>query len=160
MLKITSVATPLGNMVAVADERVLYALYFVDSNQQPFHVQKVVHDRTTIHDSIEQELTAYFAGSLHQLTTPIAFTGSSFQQRVWTALQGISYGKTVSYAQLAAAITQPSAARAVGNANGANKLAIIIPCHRVINASGALGGYASGLERKQWLLDHEKKYLR
>jgi AraC family transcriptional regulator of adaptative response/methylated-DNA-[protein]-cysteine methyltransferase len=157
MLKTNFFQTPLGLMKAVADKQFLYELHFIDSNKE--HIQ-LSNDRTPIIDSIEKELEEYFAGSLHQFNTPVIFAGSPFQQRVWMALQEIPYGKTVSYAQLATAITQPSAARAVGSANGANKLAIIVPCHRVINATGALGGYAGGLERKQWLLEHEKKHMR
>ncbi len=83
--------------------------------------------------------------------------GSPFQKQVWKALQQIPHGQTCSYADLAAAIGKPTACRAVANANGANQLAIVIPCHRVINSDGKLGGYGGGVSKKQWLIDHEKK---
>ena len=83
---------------------------------------------------------------------------SSFQKKVWSVLQNIPLGRTRSYLNIAQSIKKPTAYRAVANANGANQFAIIIPCHRVINANGALGGYAGGISRKQWLIDHEKKY--
>ena len=97
----------------------------------------------------------YFAGQLKAFTTPLAPTGTPFQKRVWEELQKIPHGETRSYAAIAAAIGRPTAFRAVAQANGANRIAIVIPCHRVINTSGALGGYSSGVERKQWLLQQE-----
>jgi AraC family transcriptional regulator of adaptative response/methylated-DNA-[protein]-cysteine methyltransferase len=102
-------------------------------------------------------LDNYFAGKLKQFKTPIFWSGSVFQKIVWDALVRIPYGETRSYADVAASLGKPSAFRAVANANGANPLAIVVPCHRVINTDGGLGGYGGGLARKKWLIDHEKQ---
>ena len=106
--------------------------------------------------SIAQELTWYFEGKIDTFKTPYALLGSPFQQEVWKALLKIPYSATQSYAEEAAVLGNPTAVRAVANANGANQLAIVIPCHRVISSNGSLGGYGSGLSRKEWLLKHEK----
>lgn len=108
--------------------------------------------------SLEQELERYFLGELKIFQTPYRLLGSPFQQRVWEELLHISYGKRISYAEEALRLDAPTATRAVANANGANLLALIVPCHRVIASNGKLGGYGSGLRRKQWLLDHEEKF--
>lgn len=114
--------------------------------------------RNKIIDGIEQELVFYFEGKIKTFQTPYVLFGSSFQQEAWKMLLTIPYGSTVSYAQEAAAIGNPLAVRAVANANGANQLAIVIPCHRVISSDGSLGGYGSGLSRKEGLLELEKKH--
>jgi methylated-DNA-[protein]-cysteine S-methyltransferase len=100
----------------------------------------------------EAQLRAYFAGELRRFDLPLAPRGTAFQLSVWDALLEIPHGATTSYSELAAAIGRPSACRAVGAANGRNPLAVIVPCHRVIGASGALTGYGGGLERKRMLL--------
>jgi O-6-methylguanine DNA methyltransferase len=101
-------------------------------------------------------LAAYFAGTVTALDgLAVARIGSDFQRRVWSALRAIPAGETRSYGQLAAAIGQPTASRAIGLANGANPISIVVPCHRVIGSGGALTGYAGGVERKAWLLRHE-----
>ncbi len=101
------------------------------------------------------QLREYFAGHRRAFDLPLAPDGTGFQQLVWTALLAIPFGHTRSYGEIAAAIGRPSASRAVGAANGRNPIAIIVPCHRVIGASGALTGYAGGMEAKRWLLAHE-----
>jgi methylated-DNA-[protein]-cysteine S-methyltransferase len=107
---------------------------------------------------VAAELRAYFAGELREFATPVApVIGTAFQRRVWAALRRIPFGTTWSYAELAAEVG--SVARAVGGANGANPVSIIVPCHRVIGADGSLTGYAGGLERKRWLLRHEGALL-
>jgi AraC family transcriptional regulator of adaptative response/methylated-DNA-[protein]-cysteine methyltransferase len=106
--------------------------------------------------AIEKELADYFNGRLTAFTTPLFYLGSPFQRLVWEELKKIPMGQTRSYSDIAKAIGRPTARRAVARANGSNQLAIIIPCHRVINANGQLGGYAGGLTRKQWLLEHER----
>ena len=106
---------------------------------------------------IERELAEYFAGTRMQFATRVVLTGSAFQSTVWRALQTIPAGATNSYGELAAGIGKPAAVRAVGRANGDNRLSIIVPCHRVIGADGALTGYGGGLWRKQKLLDHERE---
>lgn len=110
-------------------------------------------------DQLEAELAAYLAGQLQAFTVPLQPAGTAFQQRVWTALAQLPYGRTCSYAALTAALgLPPGAARAVGQANGQNPIAILIPCHRVVQRGGGLGGYGGGLERKAWLLAHERQY--
>lgn len=102
----------------------------------------------------------YFSGKLRQFNTPTHLIGSPFQKKAWLALIDIPYGETRSYLQQAKVIGNPSAYRAVANANGANQLAIVVPCHRIINANGELGGYGGGVNRKQWLLEHERRHIR
>lgn len=103
------------------------------------------------------QLAEYFAGTRVEFTLPLAAEGTPFRQRVWAALCEIPFAETCSYGELAAVIGSPKASRAVGAANGANPIGIIVPCHRVIGSDGTLAGYGGGLERKQWLLEHERK---
>ncbi len=103
------------------------------------------------------QLSEYFAGRLTSFDLPVTMTGTSFQRLVWSALQDIPYGTTVSYGELAAAIGRPSAARAVGLANGRNPISIIVPCHRVVGSDGSLTGYGGGLERKRYLIALERR---
>ncbi|WP_205312377.1 methylated-DNA--[protein]-cysteine S-methyltransferase [Rheinheimera maricola] len=103
------------------------------------------------------QLQAYFAGTLQQFNLPLAATGTAFQQQVWQALCEVPFGTTCSYADIARRINNIKAVRAVGAANGRNPLAIVVPCHRVIGANGTLTGYAGGLEKKAWLLQHEQR---
>ncbi|MBS0623355.1 MAG: methylated-DNA--[protein]-cysteine S-methyltransferase [Verrucomicrobia bacterium] len=110
---------------------------------------------SAILSSIEIELFQYFQGQLKIFTTPLICVGSLFQKRVWENLLEIPYGQTRSYAEVARKLDKPTAYRAVAQANAANAIAIVIPCHRVINTGGAYGGYASGMEKKIWLLRHE-----
>lgn len=167
ILKSSWLTTPLGPMLAIADEHALYLLEFAERRNLEHELKQlpiksnatIVPGRTKQIDSIEQELTLYFAGSLKEFKTPVQFLGSPFQNNVWRTLTTVPYGHTVSYAQEATALGKPSASRAVANANGANQLAIIIPCHRIINTNGNLGGYGGGIARKQWLLNHEKKNI-
>lgn len=160
----TSIQTPLGRMLAIADEQALYFLEFEE--RQGFkkslaRFQKkigavILSGTTQILDCIERELHEYFKGTLKTFNTPLIYLGTPFQKHVWSELQKIPFGETCSYLSLAVAVGRPTAFRAVAQANASNQLALIIPCHRVINANGALGGYAGGLHKKQWLLDHEK----
>ncbi len=105
-------------------------------------------------DQLEAELTAFFTGDLQQFSVPLDTPGTDWQLRVWEALTKIPYGETVSYGQLAEQLDNPGGSRAVGLANGRNRVSIVIPCHRVIAADGTLHGYGGGIERKRWLLDH------
>lgn len=146
--------TPLGSMTAIANDEALLLLEFTDQEQKRPNAP-IITGRNEIIQSIEEELNAYFAGQLNTFTTPISPIGSPFQHRVWQVLREIPFGQTLSYRQQAERMGQAKAYRAVANANGANPLAIIIPCHRVINSNGQLGGYAGGIERKQWLIHHE-----
>jgi AraC family transcriptional regulator of adaptative response/methylated-DNA-[protein]-cysteine methyltransferase len=150
--------TPLGPVTAVGDEAALHLLEYVDRRGLEREIERlrrrtgaaVVPGRTEPIAQIEAELAAYFAGTSLRFRTPLARPGSPFQTLVWDALLAIPPGQTCSYAQLAAAIRRPRAVRGVARANGANPFAIVIPCHRVINADGGLGGYGGGLPRKRW----------
>lgn len=104
------------------------------------------------------QLQAYFRGSLKEFSIPTKVFGTDFQRQAWASLQTIPYGQTLSYGQQAKAIGRPKATRAVGSANGKNRIAIIFPCHRVVAANGKLGGFAGGLDAKTWLLQHEKSW--
>ncbi len=156
--------TPLGAMLALADDRGLHLLDFVDRRgleRALVVLQKRLSARVLPGEhpyltQVERELREYFAGTRRAFATPVALTGSPFQLAVWQALQAIPCGATCSYAELATRIGQPKAVRAVGRANGDNRLAIVVPCHRVIGADGALTGYGGGLARKRKLLDLER----
>lgn len=119
-----------------------------------------IQDGNSHNREVAAELDAYFAGDLRQFSVPLDLRGTDFQRQVWQLLQGIPYGETRSYGQIASALGRPTASRAVGRANGTNPVAIIVPCHRVIGANGELVGYGGGLDRKQALLDLEAKVLR
>lgn len=155
--------TPLGPMLAIADDAALVLLEFVDRRGLESELKRlrehssIVPGRTEPLGSIERELGEYFAGSRHHFETPVRLGGTPFQRTVWERLRTIEPGATVSYGELARSVGRPTAVRAVAQANGANQLAIVIPCHRVITADGQLGGYAGGIPRKQWLLDHERR---
>lgn len=158
--------TPLGSMIAIADEEVLYLLEFADNKNLGYKITKLRHKikaeivtgSTEPIKSIEFELKAYFDGQLKEFKTPLRFLGSAFQQNAWKELQRIAYGSTRSYKQQAEALGTPLAYRALANANGANRLAIIVPCHRIINNNGDIGGYNGGVDKKKWLLDFEKQH--
>lgn len=159
--------TRLGPMVAIADDYALVLLEFVDRRGLELEVERlrkrtksaIVPGVTEPIRSIEQELNAYFTGKSMKFETPIRMIGSDFQRKVWTQLQRIPAGETRSYAEVAAAIGQPKGYRAAARANGTNQIAIVIPCHRVINTNGELGGYGGGLTRKKWMIEHERRRL-
>jgi len=165
VLKASWLDTKLGPMLAIADEEALYLLEFVDRRGLEREIERlrkktkraIIPGETAPIHSIKNEIIAYFEGTLKEFKTPLCFLGSPFQKCVWEALKRIPPGKTCSYSDIAATIGKPSAFRAVANANGANQLAIVIPCHRVINANGELGGYGGGIPRKKWLIGHERK---
>ena len=153
-------------MTAVADNTALYLLTFHDNSMITQHIAwlqrtlgtSAAPGNSSALEQAREELTQYFCGTLTEFTTPVQLLGSPFELHVWNALRTIPFGHTQSYTEIARAIAHPTAARAVGNANGANPIAIIIPCHRVITSSGKTGGYSSGVERKQHLLMLEQKY--
>jgi AraC family transcriptional regulator of adaptative response/methylated-DNA-[protein]-cysteine methyltransferase len=156
--------SPRGQMIAVADNAALYLLEFVQRKGLEPEIERlkkrlgseIVAGRTALIDQVEHEINAYFAGELQHFTVPFVLTGSPFQQSVWQALCTIPAGQTRSYQEIALQIGRPTASRAVARANSTNQLAVVVPCHRVINANGQLGGYAGGIATKQWLLQHEK----
>ena len=149
MAFVTTIETPLGVMRAEADENALVLLEF---DAAP------VGESTSnaILEKIRAELTEYFAGKRNDFTVEMSPAGTEFQKRVWAELRRIPHGKTISYEELAHRIGKPTAQRAVAQANGANPICILIPCHRVIAKNGRLGGYSSGLERKRFLLGLER----
>ena len=163
VLKAYYIDTYLGLMVAVADEKVLYILEFFDKKCLEYEIKKlcvkiksgITVGKTVPIISIEKELELYFKGRLRVFKTSVYFLGTSFQKIVWNNLKDIPYGETRSYLDQAKVMNKTSACRAVANANGANQLAIVIPCHRVIRRDGNLGGYSAGIQRKQWLIEHE-----
>lgn len=158
--------TPLGPMQVISDEHVLFLLEFLDNRKLDYKIKNlifktcsiIVPEMTDPIFSITHELQAYFNGSLKEFKTPFRLEGTPFQKKVWQELLNISYGKVRSYRDQAQSMATPRSCRAVGSANGANPLAILIPCHRVICGDGRLGGYSAGIDRKQWLINHEKKY--
>jgi O-6-methylguanine DNA methyltransferase len=147
------IQSPIGNILAIASQSGLVELK-IDHQYEDAYIGKA----TPILLSIERELASYFLGKLQKFNTPIHLHGTPFQKTVWKSLLHIPYGKTISYLEEAAYIGNPKATRAVANANGANKLPTIIPCHRVVRHNGQLGGYALGVDKKTWLLNHEKYY--
>ena len=164
-LRATQIETPLGAMLGVANEEGVILLEFVDRRAMSAQVATLArHFPATVvpgnhpHlDHLAEELGRYFDGSLTEFTTPLLHPGSPFQEAVWHRLRAIPHGETMSYRAIADAIGRPGASQAVGRANGENRLAIVVPCHRVIRSDGHLCGYAGGLRRKQWLLDHERR---
>jgi len=168
ILKASWLDTKLGPMISISDSEALYLLEFVDRRGLEREVERlrqrvksaIIPGSTQPIRSIENELNLYFNGQLSEFKTPLCFIGSPFQKRIWEELRRIPFGETRSYADLAKAIERPSACRAVAQANGANQLAIVIPCHRVINTGGELGGYGDGIIRKKWLINHEKSSLK
>jgi len=164
LLHFTRLETPLGAMVAAATDEGLVLLEFEDRRMLETQLGRVanrvggvpVPSANHILQRTEDELRRYFDGTLRDFTIPLTPKGTPFQQRVWQALLEIPYGTTRSYGEQARSIDEPEAVRAVARANGDNRIAIIIPCHRVIGANGKLTGYGGGLWRKQFLLDLER----
>ncbi|MCJ7437845.1 MAG: methylated-DNA--[protein]-cysteine S-methyltransferase [Acidimicrobiia bacterium] len=150
-MDLVAMHTPAGIIEIGVDGGSLVSLLFVDESDAP------PEDPPDDPSGILERLRAYFAGNLAAVAEiPVRFDrGTVFQREVWTALQDIPVGETISYAELARRVGRPQAFRAVGSANGQNPIGIVVPCHRVIAADGTLGGYAGGLDRKRWLLAHE-----
>lgn len=144
--------SPLGWLELTAENDLITRVDFVS-------VSDIDSGESAVLDLCQQQLEAYFAGTLTEFTVPLSVEGTDFQIRVWSVLQTIPFGTTWSYGDLAKCIGNPKASRGVGGANNHNPIAIIIPCHRVIGANGQLTGYAGGLDRKQALLEHEKSVL-
>jgi methylated-DNA-[protein]-cysteine S-methyltransferase len=145
--------SPIGILKLVCSKDALVYMHFVnDCEDNP---KELTHIMLTC----KEQLDKYFMGELKEFDIPLAFEiGTEFQQSVWRALSQIPFGETRSYKDIAKYIGNPKAVRAVGGANNKNPISIVVPCHRVIGSNGKLVGYASGLENKEWLLTHEKKY--
>ncbi|MGW2518332.1 methylated-DNA--[protein]-cysteine S-methyltransferase [Streptomyces sp. NPDC001617] len=150
----TVTESPYGPLTLVAEDGVLCGLYMTDQRHRP--PQETFGDRDdTLFAETEEQLKAYFSGELKEFTVELHLHGTPFQRTVWDQLRRIPYGETRTYGELAEALGNPSASRAVGLANGKNPIGIIVPCHRVVGADGSLTGYGGGLHRKQRLLDFE-----
>ena len=157
---------PLGAMLALADQEALYLLEFVDRRGLENEIldlrrrtrSYIVPGNNPILDQTAAEMENYFMGSSQDFNVPLALVGTPFEQAAWELLQTIPPGQTRSYGWIAERLGKPGAARAVGQANGRNHLAIIVPCHRVIRSDGNLSGYGGGVWRKRWLLEHEKEH--
>lgn len=148
--------SPVGALLVAGDEAGLHCISFPRGDRAVAPRQEWRRDEALFENAFAQ-LAAYFAGALTEFELPLHFAGTPFQKAVWRTLIDIPYGETMSYGALAAAIGRPSAARAVGAANGANPLPIVAPCHRVIGADRSLTGIGGGLETKRFLLEHERR---
>jgi AraC family transcriptional regulator of adaptative response/methylated-DNA-[protein]-cysteine methyltransferase len=164
VINITRLETPLGTMFACATEQGICLLEFTDRKMLETELKSlaktlnanIIQGANKHFDQLKQELDEYFDGKRKAFSVPLFTPGTIFQQTVWEALQTIPYGATHSYKKQSLAINKPEAIRAVANANGMNRISIIVPCHRVIGADGSLTGYGGGLWRKKWLLDLEQ----
>ncbi|MBI5364751.1 MAG: methylated-DNA--[protein]-cysteine S-methyltransferase [Planctomycetes bacterium] len=164
VLRVRELGTPLGPMLAAASSKGVVLLEFVDRRAIETQVATlrrrmqlpIVPGTNAMLDQLARELEEYFGGKRAQFEVPLHAPGTPFQESVWKALRAIPPGETRSYADVARALGRPTATRAVARANGDNRLALLLPCHRVIGSDGALTGYAGGLWRKEWLLAHER----
>ena len=163
VVHLTRVSTPLGAMLAGATEDAVCLLEFIDRRTLELQLRRIqkhfnaffMPSLNPMLERLSRELSAYFDGSLRQFTVPVSTPGTTFQQTVWKHLRTMAYGQTISYTDIAKALKIPKSVRAVARANGDNRIAIIIPCHRVVGNDGKLTGYAGGLWRKRRLLDIE-----
>jgi AraC family transcriptional regulator of adaptative response/methylated-DNA-[protein]-cysteine methyltransferase len=166
VILIDRLTTPIGPMFVCATDDGICLLEFVDRRMLETEFEDlqrrlkapIVAGENSHTKQLKQELEEYFLGSRQDFTVPLQTPGTEFQNGVWQALGTIPYGETASYQEQATRLNNPKAVRAVARANGMNRIAIVIPCHRVIGKDGSLTGYAGGLERKRWLLDHEKAH--
>ena len=164
-LYFTRIDTPLGPMLAAASDDGLALLEFIDRRMLETQLRRlstalgnaIVPGTNAILEQTVTELKEYFEGNRRQFTVPLVFAGSDFQQGVWRELLTVPYAATRSYGEQARRLGKPEAVRAVARANGDNRIAIIIPCHRIIGSDGKLTGYGGGIHRKRWLLDHEMR---
>ncbi len=149
--------SPVGALKLVAHDQALVAVMWDNEDHKRVRLAELVEDRQhpMLH-KVKQQLEEYFAGQRQQFDLPLDFQGTAFQQQVWQALLNIPYGETRSYKEIAVQLGNEKAVRAVGAANGKNPISIIAPCHRVIGSSGALVGFAGGLDKKQILLSLEQ----
>jgi methylated-DNA-[protein]-cysteine S-methyltransferase len=155
-IRYSEIESPLGTLFVRGEEDSITGLFLPDHKRwrgPDTAWQKSDEDFT----AVREQLAEYFSGARRQFDLPLRPAGTPFQQSVWNELLKIPFGTTITYAELARRIGQPAAARAVGHANGRNPISIIVPCHRVIGAGGSLTGYAGGVDKKQWLLDWERR---
>ncbi|MEO6578307.1 MAG: methylated-DNA--[protein]-cysteine S-methyltransferase [Candidatus Limnocylindria bacterium] len=161
---IRQIATPIGPMTIGATDDAAVLADFGERAMMPAQLASVrrqigptTEGGSPMLDRLESQLQGFFSGERTDFDVPTLMPGSAFQGRVWSELREIPFGETISYRELAARVDSPKAPRAVGRANGSNRLAVIVPCHRVIAAGGGLGGYGGGLPAKRWLLDLEAR---
>jgi methylated-DNA-[protein]-cysteine S-methyltransferase len=157
MLYYDHLDTPIGPLLLLGDGAALVEIGLPRHGVAPDAPEDAKASKSKLH-AAARELDEYFAGTRQQFDVPLRPSGTPFQLEVWGALLTIPYGETTSYAEIARRIRRPRAVRAVGAANGANPLAIIVPCHRVIGSHGDLVGYGGGLPTKRWLLAHERRH--
>ncbi|HYE62174.1 MAG TPA: methylated-DNA--[protein]-cysteine S-methyltransferase [Phycisphaerales bacterium] len=168
---VTEFDSPLGGMVAAATDEGVCLLEFKDRRALKTELRdlpkltrrEIAPAGSKLPGPLEQlllELAAYFDGSLKHFDVPLMTPGTAWEQSVWGVLRRVPYGVTRSYGEVADELGKPGGARAVGLANGRNRIAIVIPCHRIINSDGGLHGYGGGLDRKRWLLEHEARGAR
>ena len=167
IISIKEIITPIGQMLAAATDKGVFFLGFAENPDSGFRLKKAAAelggtfkidaaDAGDLHLlKLDEELKEYFKGHRRQFTIPVVLSGTDFQKKVWETLTRIPYGKTWSYSRQAAEVANPKAVRAVGSANGKNRIVIVIPCHRVITKDNGLGGYSGGLWRKKYLLKRE-----
>jgi methylated-DNA-[protein]-cysteine S-methyltransferase len=156
----TELDSPIGTLRPFVTDTAVLAICFAEEDPRPYlsgAVHQCAEERSLLLQTVCSQLNEYFAGSRRTFDLPLAPLGTEFQLLAWNALQLIAFGKTRSYAAQAASIDRPTAARAIGAANGQNPIPIVVPCHRVIGANGSLTGFAGGLEAKRWLLQHEQR---
>lgn len=155
----TYTLSPLGRLKLVATDRGLTAILWPNENPNRVRLGEMTEDsQHPVLRQTEQQLREYFSGTRTRFTVPLDLIGTEFQKKVWTALLAIPFGETRAYAELAMQIGHPSAARAVGAANGRNPISIITPCHRAIGSDGSLTGFAGGLDAKRFLLELERSH--
>lgn len=166
MIRTAILETPIGNMKAAATREGICMLEFIDRKEIDSEIEEIgkllgmeIKSGSNRHlRALKKQLKEYFRGKRKEFTLPLVHCGTDFQKEVWHSLLKIPYGKTISYISQAEQLSNRSAVRAVAHANGTNRMAILIPCHRVIGSDGDLVGYGGGLERKRWLIDHEKRH--
>lgn len=147
--------SPLGLIEIIGTDEAILSILFLEDEKGPKAAQQEVPQVLV---DCKAQLDDYFQGKRKEFTFPYHVHGTDFQQQVWGALTEIPYAKTASYKDIAVSVGNEKAIRAVGSANGRNRLSIVIPCHRIIGSNGKLTGYAGGLWRKEWLLEHEQKF--
>ncbi len=156
--------TPIGAMLAVADETGLHLLEFSERQALPGEIARlkervgpICFGQSKVIEALEHQLEQYFSGRQATFEVPVVQRGTAFEAKVWEALRQVPSGQTRSYGEIARSIGRPDAPRAVARANGANQVAILVPCHRIVGADGSLTGYGGKIWRKQWLLEHERR---
>jgi O-6-methylguanine DNA methyltransferase len=153
------IESPIGPICALASDRGIAELKFLVAGARAGRSERFPDSRAALRllDGLERELEEYFTGGRRELGIAIDVHGTPFQQRIWDLVRGIPFGEVRSYGEIAEAAGAPRAGRAVGAANGQNRVSLLVPCHRVVGKSGELTGYAWGVDKKRWLLDHEAR---